>query len=425
MKNLVQTLLVATTIIATSFSFTAVAKVPADKAEEVKARTKERGGKVMGPRVGKKVIKAFDLYNEDKVDEALEILLEITTKNKFDRATVDRYIGGLYAGMDGKGKEAIKYMSAAIEADVLPFKDHGETLRNLGAISMQDKRFEDSIKYNKEYLSFSFDQEPKVYLSIANAHYELKQFDKVIEPAQQAIKYFAMYDKPNQNPYILIMASYYERQMFPQATKAVEVLVKNFPSEAKWWVQLGGFYALIEDNERALSTYVMAYNQGFLKKDTHMKRLAQFYANAGVPYKSAKIQEKYIKSGLIKKDDKALSIMAQTFQNAKEFESAAKYFGEAAEMKGGADLYRKQAIALMADEDYKGAVSAFEKSLDAKPKKVGPIHLGMGEAHFYLGNWKKSYEAFVKAKEIKSSARTAKGWLGFVQDTAKRKGVVL
>lgn len=117
--------------------------------------------------------------------------------------------------------------------------------------------------------------------------------------------------------------------------------------------------------------------------------------------------------------------MAQTFQNAKEFKKAAKYYGEAARLDNSADLYRKQGIALMASEDYKGAVKAFEKSLENKPKRAGAVYLALGEAEFYLENWKKSHQAFTKAKESKRSARTAKGWLGYVADTARRKGVTL
>ena len=42
-----------------------------------------------------------------------------------------------------------------------------------------------------------------------------------------------------------------------------------------------------------------------------------------------------------------------------------------------------------------------------------------------LENWKSAHSAFTKAKESKRSARTAKGWLGYVEDTARRKGVTL
>lgn len=425
MSSLLKSTLITSVLVFSGAAFEANAKVPPEKAEQVKALEKSRGGKVMGQRVGKKVLAAFDLYNEDKVNEALAILLDIQAKSEFDRANVNRYIGGMYAGMDGKAKEAIKHLKLAVDADVLPYRDHGEAIKNLGALYTSEKMYEETIKYNKMYLDFTMDEDPKVYLSIANAHYELKQYAKVVEPANKSIKYFEMWDKPNINPYIIVMASYYERKMMKQATKAVEDIVKTFPTEGKWWVQLGGFYALIEENDKALSTYRLAHKQGFLEKDTHFKRLAQFYANAGIPYKSAMVQEEQINKGVIEKTDKALSIMAQTFQNAKEFKKAAKYYGQAATMTNDADAFRKQGVALMAAESYKSAVKAFEKSLDAKPKRLGPVYLAMGEAHFYLGNWKKSYNAFNKAKDIKASARTAKGWLGFVKDTARRKGVTL
>lgn len=432
--------LITSALVVLGLSFQADAKVPPEKAEAVKQLTKERGGKVMGQRTGKKVIKAFDLYNgaergeEYKRTEAEELqdtkaaialLLEISPSNDFDKATVNRYIGGMYAGMEGKGKDAIKFLKMAVDADVLPFRDHGESLKNLGALAMQEKNYKDSIKYNQAYLDFSMDQDAKVYLSIANAYYEMKQFDKVVAPANKAVEYFAKWDKPNINAYILLMASYYERKMMPQATSTVEEIVRMFPTEGRWWVQLGGFYALMEQNDKALSTYRLANEQGFLEKETHFKRLAQFYSNAGIPYKSAMVQEEQIKKGVITKDERALSIMAQTFQNAKEFRKAAKYYGEAASMKKDADLYRKQGIALMAAEKYTDAVKAFDKSLDAQPKRKGPVLLAMGEAHFYLGNWKKSHTAFVDASKIKSSARTARGWLGFVKETANRKGVKL
>lgn len=432
--------LITSALVVLGLSFQADAKVPPEKAEAVKQLTKERGGKVMGQRTGKKVLKAFDLYNgaergedykrtdaEELQDtkEAIALLLEINPSNTFDKATVDRYIGGMYAGMDGKGKDAIKFLKQAVDANVLPYGDHGEALRNLGALSTQEKNYKDAIKYNQAYLDFSMDEAPKVYLAIANAYYEMKQYDKVVAPANKSIEFFAKWDKPNINAYILLMAAYYERKMMPEATKAVEEIVRTFPTEGRWWIQLGGFYALTEQNDKALSTYRLANEQGFLEKDTHFKRLAQFYSNAGIPFKSAMVQEEQIKKGVIEKDERALSIMAQTFQNAKEFKKAAKYYGEAASMKNDADLYRKQGIALMAAENYRDAVKALDKSLKAEPKRKGPVLLAIGEAHFYLENWKKSHTAFVDAGKIKSSARTAKGWLGFVKETAKRKGVAL
>lgn len=425
MKLLFRSSLLTSVLLVVGLSFQAVAKVPPEKKEQVKALEKSRGGKLMGQRTGKKVQKAFELYNEDKLEEALAILLEMSPKSEFDKANVNRYIGGMYAGLDGKTAEAIKYLKLAAEADILPYRDHTEVLRNLAQLSYAQKDNENVIKYYKEYLAFSLDEDPKAYLSIANSYFELKQYKNVMEPASLSKKFFAKWDKPNINPYSLIMMSYYELKNMPAATEELEDIVKAFPEEGRFWVQLGGFYAVQEQNEKALSTYRLANKQGFITKEVDFKRLAQFYSNAGIPFKAAVVQEEQMDKGVLKRDEKGLSVMAQTFQNAKEFKKAAKYYGEAAALDKDADLYRKQGIALMAIEDFKGAVKAFEKSIDNKPKRVGAVYLALGEAEFYLENWKKSHKAFTKAKESKRSARTAKGWLGYVEDTARRKGVTL
>lgn len=49
--------------------------------------------KVMGECVGKKVIKVFDLYNEEKFDEVIVLFKEIDVLDDFDRVIVDCYLG--------------------------------------------------------------------------------------------------------------------------------------------------------------------------------------------------------------------------------------------------------------------------------------------------------------------------------------------
>jgi tetratricopeptide (TPR) repeat protein len=398
------------------------AKVPEDKLEEVKKLKKSRGGKALGPRIGKKVQNAFELYSEDNVEGALEILLDLNPSNKFDQAYVGRFIGNMYAGLEGKATEALKYLKEAEALDQLPFDDHAGVLKLVADLSLQEKEYEQALVYYQKYMDFSFDQDANVYLRMANSYYELKQYDNVLAPAKKSIELF---EKPNQNPYVLIMASYYERKMYPEAVKAVETLVKVFPENPKWWTQLGMFYMLTEDYERGLSTMEVAYKQGYLETQSQVKQLAQLYATNGIPYKAAMIQEKFITSGLIDKTEQALSIMASTFQNAKEFGKAAKYFGEAAKLSSDADLYRRQANVLMVLEDYKAAVTAFNKSLDAGIKRKGQVYMGLAEAHFYLENWKDAYAAILEAKKDNSTKNSARGWESYIKDTAQRKGTVL
>lgn len=422
MKQTLKMFLIAALATGLATTTSVEAKVPADKLEEVKKLKKARGGKALGPRIGKKVQKAFELYSEDNVDGALEILLELEPSNKFDKAYVDRFIGNMFAGQEGKVDVSLKHLRSAMEADQLPFDDHAGVIKLIADLSLQEKKYEQALEHYKKYMDFSFDQDANVYLRMANSHYELKQYDKLLAPAKKSIELF---DKPNQNPYILIMASYYERKMYPEATKAVETLVKVFPENPKWWTQLGMFYMLTEDYERGLSTMEVAYKQGFLETQAQVKQLAQLYATNGIPYKAAMIQEKFITSGLIDKTEQSVSVMASTFQNAKEFKKAAKYFGEAAKFDNDPDLFRRQGTVLMVAEDFKGAVAAFDRSINAGVKRKGQVYMGLAEAHFYLENWKEAYAAILEAKKDKSTRNSARGWEGYIKDTAERKGTVL
>ncbi|MDC2891015.1 tetratricopeptide repeat protein [Psychrosphaera algicola] len=421
MNNTLKLVLSASLVLGALVAPKAKAAVPAEKAELVQQLKKQRGGKALGPRIGKKVQKAFELYSADDIKGGLEILLEVDAKDDFDKAYIDRFIGNMYA-QEGQVDLALKHLTSAKDIDELPFDDHKGVLKLIADLSIQEKKYEDALVNYQAFLDFSHDEDPNVYLRIANAHYELKNYDAVLAPARKAI---TLYEKPNQNPYVLVMASYYERKMYPEATKAVEDLVKTFPDNAKWWTQLGMFYMLTEDYQRGLSTMEVAHKQGFLTTQSQVKQLAQLYASNGIPYKAAIIQDEFIASGLIKKTEQTLSVMASTYQNAKEYAKAAKYFGEAAKIENDADLYRKQGTAYMVMERFDKAVEAFDKALKFGIKRKGPVYMGIAEAQFYLENWKESYAAIQEAKKDKNSAKSAAGWEGYIKDTASRKGTVL
>lgn len=422
MKTVVKFITVSLTALSIFATLPASAEVPSDKLEEVERRKKERGGQVLGQRVGKKIGTAFELYSEDKINEALELLLELEPKGAFDKAYVDRFIGNMYAGIEGKTKIAIERLQKAKAADVLPFNDHADTLKLIGHLSLQERDFDEALKNYKEYLEFSLNENPEIYLRMANAYYESGDYKNAIIPARKAI---SLYKEPNQNPYIIVMASYFELKDMKSATKAVEELVKAFPENPRWWVQLGSFYMATEDYERGLSAMELAYKQGFLETENQIKQLAQLYATNGIPYKAALIQEKFVKEGLIESTKQSLSVLASTYRNAKEFRKAAEYFGKAANLSDDGEYFKDQANMLMAVEDFKSAIKAYDAALAKGVKRKGIVYMGVAEANFYLRQWKPAHKAIKLAMKEKNTAKSAASWESYIRDSAERDGVKL
>ncbi|MCW8092889.1 tetratricopeptide repeat protein [Alteromonas sp. ASW11-130] len=405
---------------AISFSHTAVAQK--SNAPVVCPGYEKGTTQLVGERTGKKVQRAFEAYNEDRVDEALQILMDIESSDEFDKAYVNRFVGNLLAAREGEGNRALNRLTSAVEPKVLNDLEHAQTLKLIGDLSMQEEKYSEAIKWYNKWMDFTCKEDPDVYTRLAQAYYEAKQIAKIIEPADKAI---ALYDEPNKNPYVLKMTSFYERKMYPETVKVAEELVSLFPEEPKWWTQLGLFYILIEEYKKSLGIFEIAYNNGWLTKENQIKQLAQLYASNGIPYKAARLMEKHLKEGLVEDSATNLAAVANSFHQAKNYDTAANFYGKAAAKSSDPDHYKKQGTLLIVAEDYKNAVVALENALERGAKDVGKIHFSLMEAHFYLGNFKKAYEYAEMAKKDSSIRRNANAWVPYIKEKAKNRGITI
>jgi len=426
-KKLSTSLVIASALLVVQVPFADYAVAAGAEQAEKK---KKRPTHLVGPSVGKKVAKAFEIYsgNEEKgiksdIKGALAVLQDINAKKEFDKAYVSRFIAIMYAQMGDNEEKTIKYLKLAVEPDILSEGDHAEALKLLASMQMQTKDYKAALKNFYAWLEFTGKDDAAVYLSIANAYYELKDYANIIKPADKAIKLYA--DKQNQNPYILKVQSYYERKKYPETIEVLETLVKIFPDTKQWWVQLAQFYILVEDYDKGAYTLDLAYKQGILDKESQINTLASLYRQLEVPYKAAKLLEKNIESGLIKRDDKNITTLANSWHSAQHIGKAAKYFGELAKMTNEAKHYRKQGALLQQDEQFSKSVVALKKALELGIKDKGKIHMDIAVCYFYLEKYKKAYSAIQLAMKDKSTRKYAKSWKTFIVDTARRKNVAI
>lgn len=395
---------------------TDVSAAGAEKSEKPKRKTQ-----LVGPSVGKKVAKAFEAYSAEDIPGALVILLDIDAKKEYDKAYVARFIAVMYATMGNEETKAIQYLKVAVEPDILNEQDQDQGLKLLADLQMQTKDYESALVNYKAWMDFTGKSDGDTWTKIANAYYALKQLDKMIVPADNAIAAYG--DKQNKNPYILKMTSYYERKKYNDAIKTLETVIQIFPEDKSWWTNLGMFYLLVEDYKKGLATLDLAYKQGFLEKESEIKTLASLYSQNEVPYKAALLLEKNIDSGLVTRDDKNLASLANAWHAAQHIDKAAEYYGELAKMTNLAKHYSKQGMLLKQDEQFKSAIVALNKALELGVKNKGKLHMSIAESHFYLEQYKQAYKAINLAMKDPKTRKTAKSWVSFIKDTAQRKKV--
>ncbi|CCQ12339.1 TPR domain protein, putative component of TonB system [Pseudoalteromonas luteoviolacea B = ATCC 29581] len=395
--------------------------VAAPNYAEIEKRKKAKT-KIMGERVGKKVVKAFELYNEDKVDEAIAILREIEASDDYDAATVNRYLGQLLAQKE-KMKDALKYIELAIKPDALNFKDQADTMKLYGDLLSSQERFQDAIKAYTNWMDFTGEEDAKVYALLANSYFQLQNYNQVIVNADKAIAMSK--EKPVKDYYQLKVGAYFELKQYKNLVSVAETMVKVFPADPKVWTNLGRFYMQTEEFSKGLTTMQVAYDKGYIESETDYKVLASFYSLVDVPYKAAVYYEKFIKADKVKRNKQNVSALASYYHAAKHIKEAAKYYEEAAAFDNDADLYRRAGSLLVELQNYPAAIERLNKALELGSDKKGSIYSSLAEAYLYQEKYKQAYDAIVKAQDDPSTAKFAKSWASFIKDKAQRKGVSL
>ncbi|MBE0363488.1 hypothetical protein PULV_a0939 [Pseudoalteromonas ulvae UL12] len=390
--------------------------------EEIEKRKKAKT-QVMSERVGKKVMKAFELFQAEPQDipGAIAVLAELEPSDKFDAATVNNYLGQMYAQIE-KYDLAAKHLKLAIDGDALNFKDHAQSMRTLGDIYLSNKRFKEAKALYLGWIDFTGEEDPQVYLRIANVHYELKEYKQVIAPADRNIDLLRG-KEPNKQAFDMKIGAYSELKDFKSAVKVTEEVLKTWPEKPKSWTLLGRFYMQVEDYKKGLSTMEIAYKNGYFDSETDYRILASLYSLNDIPWKAGLTLEKALKDDKIKRNKDNVNAMASYFHQAKEISKAAKYYQEAGAFENDAELYRKAGSILLRIEKYSQSVTALNKALELGTKKEGTTYTDLAEAYYHQEKYKQAYVAIKKAMEDPSTRKFAQGWSVFIKDKAARKGV--
>lgn len=374
-----------------------------------------RKSQAVGDRSAKKVQRAFKAYTEGQLDQAINVLLEASPREKFDKAYVARMLGNFYAEK-GEMDKAVKYLKKAVDANVLGGVDHAGTMRLYADLLLQEKQFKEAVPYYYDWMAFTCKQEPVVYRRIGIAYTELQQWPKVIEVADKGI---AMSSKPDKGLYQMKLTAYFNLKQNKNAVKVLETMVPLFPDDGRLWVQLAQFYLLTESYSKSLATFDLAYRNGFLDTAGNITRLTQLLAQQGVPYQAAKIYEKHLKSGLIEKNAKSLKTLASFYHQSKELTKAASYYGQAATLSNDGELFLKEGRLLSVERNFKSSIPVFKRALGAGVKSKGEVEFELALAYLGLKDYKSAYKYAKLAAKDEKTERSAKSYVSYIKEKAR------
>ncbi|MCG6462896.1 hypothetical protein K6U44_21040 [Vibrio parahaemolyticus] len=354
-----------------------------------------------------RVQRAHSLAQEEKFKEAISTLESLDLSRGYDQAFVARMLGIFY-WQNEQVKPAIKQLDFAVSSGLLQDEKAWQTRKMLADILLNEQQFAKALPHYYE-LSKAVPKNQKaheVWLRIAQSHYQLSQWNKVLS----AMGRYEKFGQPDElDPLSIKLSSELELKKWQPAIVTIKRLIAIEPERVEWWRQLVALHLRVDDSKRALDSMALAKLQGVALSQDDFKLLAQLYAKRGIPERAALIMEQLEDLNV---DSQLKAQQATYWQMAKEWDKSIDSWRIAAKLDS--KYYWNYSQLLVQQGHYQQALAA----LDKVKGRNADVALIKTRAYYKLNRLDDALANAKRANEIKPSNQ-AKSWVKYL--TQRRK----
>lgn len=356
-----------------------------------------------------RVQRAHNLAQEEKLQEAISTLEGLDLSRGYDQAFVARMLGIFY-WQNEQVKPAIKQLEIAVNSGLLEDEQAWQTRKMLADMLLNEQQFSKALPHYYD-LSKSVPESQKaheIWLRIAQSHYQLSQWNKVLS----AMARYEKYGQPDEMaPLSIKLSAELELKKWQPAIGTIKRLIAIEPERVEWWRQLVALYLRVDDDKRALDALALAKLKGVELNQDDLKLLAQLYGKRGIPERAAKVLGELNK---VNSDSKLKAQQATYWQMAKEWDRSIASWRVAAKLDR--QYYWNLSQLLVQEGHYKDALIALDKVSGRK----ADVALVKTRAYYKLKRIEDALANAKRANEIEPSTQ-AESWVKYLSQLRKAK----
>ena len=210
-----------------------------------------------------------------------------------------------------------------------------------------------------------------------------------------------------ENWWLLLRAAYFELDNIPKVRYVLERLLIEW-SKKEYWTQLAAIYGQDELEEKQISAYATAYQEGFLEKSNEYVQMAQLYLSKEVPHKAAVVLQTGFDEGIVDKEVKNWRLLSQAWFLAQEDQMAIIALREAAKLSDDGELDVRLARSLANIADYKSCVDAAQTGIEKGGlKRDDESYITLGMCQFEEDMYEDAKNSFELASQDATARREA------------------
>ncbi|AWL12764.1 hypothetical protein HMF8227_02311 [Saliniradius amylolyticus] len=414
----------------TGAAYVSPALTPAGSAQaQEQEERKTRRTPALRSKVYEQLSRAQSLADEDKVEEALDVLRNVEDKkhsmNSYEKAMMYNFLGFIHYNAEDYAK-AVESFEQVVAQSPIPVKFEMTTLFSLAQLEMMQGNFDASVKYLERWETLNEGEIPaKNYLLKAQAKYQQQSYEEARDYIDTAIDKVKAEEKvPEENWYVLQRAIYYELKQPEKVRDILAEMVKHY-DEGKYWVQLGGMYGELGQEKEQLAILETAYQKGYIESGADMFNLAQLYYYHKAPYKGARLMELGMEEGKLERNLRNLKFLANCWTLAKEGNKAVPVLQSAAELSEDGQLDAQLGQLLLNMDRFEEAIAAADRAIEKGGlRNPGLAHLVKGMALYNTEEYNGALNELAKAEEYDRTRRMAEQWKKYVTSEKQNKEAI-
>jgi hypothetical protein len=365
--------------------------------------------------------KVNKLIVDNKNDEALADLREMSEKSSYsgyEKALILQTMAFVYGGMNKYGK-AIEIFEQVLAMDVLPQPAWESMLYNTGQLHLADGKIDKAIKTLEEYMcqaqgTISADAR----VALGSAYAEKKRWRdalKQVELALEGVK------APKESWLQFKLALHFELKEYPQCAETLLMLIGIAPAKEDYWKQLSSIFFELKNDQQSMTTLAVADIQGFIDEEREIRNLANIYLLMEIPYKAGMLLQRGFDKGVLKPEEKLLTMLADSWYLAREYRRAEAALKKLAEHTGKGDVYVRLAQLAIEDEKWKEALAYMDQARAKGSTKKGQMGLMSGIAYFNLDKVAEARKELSLAGAEEETRGQAVAWMNYIDQVEASK----
>lgn len=361
------------------------------------------------------------LIVDNKNDEALAQLREMSEKDSYsgyEKALILQTMAYVYGGTNKYGK-AIEMFEKVLDMDVLPQPAYESMLYNIGQLYMADGKVDKAIKTLENYMctaQTTISADARV--ALASAYAEKKRWRDALNQMEKALE---TAKTPKESWLQFKLALHFELKEYPKCAEVLVMLIGIAPAKEDYWKQLSSILFELKNDQESMSVLAVADRQGFVNEEKEIKNLANVYLLMEIPYKAGSLLQRGFDSGVIKPEEKVLTMLADSWYLAREYKKCEAALKKLAETTGKGDVYYRLASLSVEDEEWKKALEYVDKARAKGVTKPGQLAFMAGVAQFNLKNTEAARKELSTAGTHDETRGQAVAWINYIDQVEAAK----